>query len=313
MTNSPESPSGPAASIPQQPQATYPTLPYPPHQQSTYNLNQFHPDAQEQPGGYPLAAQTPPKHGNGPGLAALILGIVAIVAALIPIVNLLAFPLGICGLILGIVGLLLVDRPRRMAIWGTVLSALSLVLAFITVFVYTFGLIFAISDGVDEAVRDRPGPTETNPPSTSEIHPLGTSVELTDESGDAIYRAIMSASILDATDEVAAIAANPQAPTGMQWAMATLDLTTLSDTTVFPAFDVTVQYVASDARSYSQLDAPAIAPEPALSFKFSMEPGERSTGNVVIAIPSDDPAAGMWAVKYGGLSDGGDWYYFEVE
>ncbi|MET4638137.1 DUF4190 domain-containing protein [Mycetocola sp. 2940] len=318
MTNSPESPSGPAGPQPQQPQVTHPTQPYPPHQQSTYNLNQFHPQAQQPPAGYPLAGQPPAKHGNGPGLAALILGIIAIVAAVIPIVNFLAFPLGTCGLILGIVGLVLVDRPRVMAIWGTVLSVVSLILAFVMVFVYTFGLIFAISEGVDESTQNRPVPTEvTDPPPTSapfnEVHPLNTSVELTDDSGDAIYRVTLSASILDATDEVAAIPANPEAPAGMQWAMATLDLTTLSDATVFPALDVTVQYVASDAQSYSPLDAPALAPESALIFKLRMEPGERSTGNVVIAIPSDDPAAGMWAVRYGGPSDGGDWYYFAVE
>lgn len=343
MTNPPESSSGPADSTSQQSTQptepippTYPTQPYPPQNYPpqpyapvryppqpppTYNLNQFHPDEQQQPPhGYTLAGQTPPKHGNGPGVAALVLGIVAIIAAVIPFVNFLAFPLGICGLILGIVGLVLVDRPRMMAIWGTVLSVLSLVLAFIMIFVYTFGVLFAVSDAVDDASRNRPVPSQgsepSEPPATdaaAEILPLGTVVELTNENGQGVYEATVSASVLDATAEVTAIEINPDPPAGMQWAMVTLDLTSIADDTVAPVIDVTVQYVSSDGDVYSRLDAFALAPEPTLDVLFELEPGESGTGNVVVAIPEDDPSAGAWALRYGSAFDGGDWFYFEVE
>lgn len=343
MTNPPESSSGPADSTSQhstQPTEpippTYPTQPYPPHypgQQQytqhyapqpppTYNLHQFHPnEPQQPPHGYTPAGQTPPNRGNGPGLAALILGIVAIIAAVIPIVNFLAFPLGICGLILGIVGLVIVDRPRMMAIWGTVLSVVSLVLAFVMIFVYTFGILFAVSDAVDDASRNRPVPTQGSEPSTppatasaADILPLGTVVELTNDNGEGVYEATVSASVLDATDQVTAIEINPDPPAGMQWAMVTLDLTSIADDTVAPVVDVTAQYVASDGESYSRLDAFALAPEPTLDVLFELEPGESGTGNVVVAIPEDDPTGGIWAIKYGGLADnGGEWFYFEVE
>lgn len=343
MTNPPESPYGPADSTPQQPpqpqqpaqpsyptQPTqpyppqgYPTQPYPPQQQPVYNLNDFHPTEQLPPHGYTPAGQTPPNRGNGPGLAALILGIIAIVAAVIPFVNFLAFPIGVAGLILGIVGLVIIDRPRRMAIWGTVLSVLSLVLAFILVFVYTFGILFAVSDAVDDASRNRPDPTQrseptspSTPPSTdaaADVLPLGTVVELSNDNGEGVYEATVSASVLDATTEVSAIEINPDPPAGMQWAMVTLDLTSIADDTVAPVIDVTVEYVTADGDAYSRLDAFALAPEPTLDVLFELEPGESGTGNVVIAIPEDDPAGGVWAIRYGSAFDGGDWFFFDVE
>ena len=347
MTNPPEGPSGPADPTPQQPpqqppqqsQPTQPTEPYPPQQPPAYptqpypqpayaqqpppsqgplDAAHFYPQENQPPYGYTVVGQEPPKHGNGPGLAALICGIVAIIAAVIPFVNFLAFPIGVSGLILGIVGLVLVNRPRRMAIWGTILSVVSLILAFVMIFVYTFGVIFAVSGAVDEATRNRPTPNElTAPPSptesVAEILPLGTVVELTDETGEGIYAATVSASVLDATDQVSAIEINPDAPAGTQWAMVTIDVTSLADTTVSPALEVTVEYVTPDGDTYTRLDAFALAPEPSFDTLFELDAGESGTGNVVIAIPSDDPTGGVWAIKYGTSFDGGDRYYFEVE
>lgn len=302
------------------PTQQYPPQPPPPQQPPTYNAADFYPPQPQPPYGYTLAGQTPPKRTNGAGLAALILGICGIVIAFIPFVNFGAFLIGVAGVILGIVGLALVDRPRRMAAWGLILSALSLVIAFVMVFVYTFGFIFAVSGAVDEATRNSPQPTDVSEqpaPSPTDtvvdVHPLGTVVDLTDESGDPVYAATISASVLDATDAVSAIELNPDAPAGMQWAMVTVDLTSLADTAVAPAIDVTVEYVTPDGDSYTRFDAFALAPEPTLDVLFELDPDESGTGNVVIAIPTDDPAGGYWALKYGSSFGGGERFYFEVE
>ncbi len=185
-----------------------------------------------------------------------------------------------------------------MAAWGTILSALSLVLAFVMIFVYTFGFIFAVTGAVDEATRDAPRPSEiTAPPSATpspietviDVLPLGTVVELTDDTGNPVYEATVSASVLDATDLVSPIELNPEAPDGMQWAMVTVELTSVADTTLAPAVDVSVEYVSLEGDAYSRFDAFALAPEPTLDVLFELAPGESGTGNVVLAIPTDNP------------------------
>src|SRR5690606_1894757 len=127
-----------------------------------------------------------PQRSNGPGLAALILGIVSVVLAFIPIVNIFAFFTGTAGIIVGIIGLVLADRPRKQAAWGTGLSAASMVIAFLMFFVYTFGFIFAVGGAIEESTRNLPTYEATPVPSTtpSAIAPaveplaLGTGVQL---------------------------------------------------------------------------------------------------------------------------------------
>lgn len=304
-----------------QPQYGQPQYGQPPQQ--PLNAAQFYPQDQP-PYGYSPGGPTPPKRGNGPGVAALVLGIVALALAFIPVVNILAFFLGVAGVIVGVVGLVAANRPRATAAWGTGLSALALVLATVMVIVYTFGFLFAVSDAVDEVAPSLPQPTDIfDPPSespspvptdaTAEVSPLGTVVELTDETGQPVYEATVSASVLDATDEVMAIALNPDAPAGMQWAMVTIELTSVADSTLAPAIDVTTEYVTPEGDSYSRLDAFALAPEPSFDALFNLEPGESGTGNVVIAIPTDDPASGVWSLKYGHGFDGGERFYFAAE
>lgn len=108
----------------------------------------------QEPYGYTVAKSTPPKRGNGPGLAALIIGILAVVIAVIPFVNFFAFLLGPIGLIVGIVGLALAGRPRRMAAWGTILSAVSIALACVLIIVYTFGAMILFPNVVEDPTVD---------------------------------------------------------------------------------------------------------------------------------------------------------------
>lgn len=89
-----------------------------------------------QTAGTATAVVPPPKQGNGFAIAALVLGIIACCLGLIPILGYFAFPLAAAGLALGIIA---INRSRKaqsgkgMAITGTVLCALGLVLATIGV------------------------------------------------------------------------------------------------------------------------------------------------------------------------------------
>jgi hypothetical protein len=85
----------------------------------------------------PSAPEAPAqKRGNGIGLAALIVGIVAIVGSAIPIVNFVSIFLGAIALILGIIGLVLKGRKRGLAIAGTILGVLALIIGIATSALY---------------------------------------------------------------------------------------------------------------------------------------------------------------------------------
>lgn len=304
MTTTPPSPSGPAASGP----PSQHSEPQPP-----YSATQFYPE-EHLPYGYTAVRPTPPKRSNGPGFAALIIGIVSVVLAFIPFANFFSFLLGTVGIIVGIVGLVLTDRPRRQAIWGTVLSGLSLGIAFLMAFVYTFGFIFAVGGAIDEASRSMP----TESPSTSaspsipgEVFPLGTTVELVDAAGMPAYEATVTVSTLDATDEVLGNARNTEAPAGMQWALARITATPLSAASTDAATDITVEYVSPDGHSFSASDEYVVAPEPEFASLPPVTVGETATGFVVIAIPADHAASGFWALSL--AESGTEPSYFAVE
>jgi len=80
------------------------------------------------PGVYPPLAP-PPSTTNGLGIAALVIGIVSILAASIPLVGaLIGIPGGIVAVVLGLVGLRK-KYGRGLAITGTILGALAVVIA----------------------------------------------------------------------------------------------------------------------------------------------------------------------------------------
>lgn len=87
-------------------------------------------------------APMPPSSGmpvsqykNGLGTAGFVLGLVGLIFAFIPIIGVVAWPLTILGLVFGIIGTLRAGRGQAnnkgMAIAGTVLSAVGLVICFL--------------------------------------------------------------------------------------------------------------------------------------------------------------------------------------
>lgn len=309
MTNLPPSPYGSAddGRPTQQP-------PYAASQQP-HDASYFYPPEQTHYGYAPVGPTPPQKRGNGPGLASLIVGLVSIGVAFIPVVNFLSFVLGVVGVVLGVVGLVLADRPRAQAIWGTVLSFVSLILAAIMVVAYTFGFIFAIGDAVDTPDRDLPSVTAIpDPPFPGDPLTLGTAVEFVDSNGDPIYAATVTAYDLDATDQVLAVEGNSAPPAGMEWAMVTVAAAPLTAGSTDPGGEIVVEYVAANGSDlYGALDGLAVAPDPDFSQLTDVAVNETVIGNVVIPIPSDDSGDGLWSIRYSGPAGTDGPYFFEAD
>ena len=310
MTNPPPSPYGPSPYGPATP------APQPQQPQQPQQPPMFHPP-QAPSYGHTVVAPTPPKRGNGPGLAALIVGIAAVVTAFLPLVNFVAFVLGPVGIILGIIGLVRAGRPRRQAAWGTALSAASILLALVMIFVYAF-VFFVSGTSFAEAPPTRePAPftPETEAPTDPAFgpYPLGTPVELSDADGQGLFTASVTESVLDATDAVLAVPGNVAAPTGMQWAMVTVDLTLVAVSNL-PSEPILVEYATADGRFYTADDVPAVPPGQDLAaLQYELDIDESGVGNLVVAIPRDGTVGGSWSIRYGYSPDGTQVHVFEAD
>lgn len=88
------------------------------------------------------------KRSNGLGVAALVVGIVAAVFSIIPLVGMVAFFLGPVAIVLGIIALVLKNRKKGMAIAGTILGVVSLIVAGMMT-----AAIGAAAKSVDESIN----------------------------------------------------------------------------------------------------------------------------------------------------------------
>jgi hypothetical protein len=265
---------------------------------------------------------------NGLGVTALILSVISLGVAFAPIANYLSFLLGPAGLVFGILGLVALARPRTEAVVGTVVSAVSMVIACATIFLYTFGVgtTLAQAPGSQLAPNAPALPATPFTPATETPFappplepqgrplPLGTEIELSDADGSGIFAASITTSVLDADELILQVEGNTPAPAGMQWAMVLVDVTLLAVSTLPPA-SITVKYVAANGQEYTDAD-PRAAPttNPLGTIEHSLNIGERGSGGVVIAIPSEGADRGNWSIQYGnGPFETGTLWYFEVE
>ena len=118
-----------------------------------------------------------PKKSSGLGIAALILGIIALVFAFIPFANYFGMVLAVVGLILGTVGLLIKNRAKGLALTGTILSGVALILAIIMAIVYAAAFsaaVKAVSDAGNSIAS-----TSSSSPSTSSDTGTGKTVDVT--------------------------------------------------------------------------------------------------------------------------------------
>ncbi|WP_078714523.1 MmpS family transport accessory protein [Agreia bicolorata] len=126
----------------------------------------------------PYAPGSPaPKQGNGLGLAALIIGILAFIGAFIPIVNYVSGVLALVGLVLGVIGLFRKGRPKGLAITGTIISLIALILSIILAITYTVGFATAIDQGIKDVQATQSAEANVDVAVTYEI--VGDSTDAT--------------------------------------------------------------------------------------------------------------------------------------
>ncbi|MGO4105039.1 MmpS family transport accessory protein [Leifsonia sp. YAF41] len=99
----------------------------------------------------PVPAEPQPKTGNGLGVAALIIGIIALVGAFIPFLNYGTGFIAFIGLVLGIIGLVRKGKKKGVAIAGTIISGLALILSIVMAMVYTAAFAAGVSASIDES------------------------------------------------------------------------------------------------------------------------------------------------------------------
>ncbi|WFR66659.1 Ltp family lipoprotein [Curtobacterium flaccumfaciens] len=98
-------------------------------------------------------------------MTALILGIVAIVGCAIPIVNFVSIVLGVGAVVLGIIALVQKNRSRGLAIAGTILGGLALIVGITTASIYAAALN-SVSDALESSAPAATGDAATPSPST---------------------------------------------------------------------------------------------------------------------------------------------------
>jgi hypothetical protein len=101
-------------------------------------------------GGPPPVA--PPSGVNGLAIASIIVGGVAFIGAFIPFLNYAVWFVALVGLVLGIIALVRKGRSKGLAIGGTILSGVALILSIVLAIVYTFGFIGAVNQAIDEGL-----------------------------------------------------------------------------------------------------------------------------------------------------------------
>lgn len=286
----------------EQPPAGQPNPPqpgYPPQLQ--YQQPQY-----QQPGGYPPAPQS---RFNGLGLASLIVGGLSLLFAFVPFANYASGFFAFIGIVLGIIGLVLKGRAKLLAIIGTAISVIALILSIVLAIVYTAGFVNA----VDEAVTIDP-PSITVPESTAggsdsgssgsseqstigtreDPAPFGSTVTISTFEGP-VWDVSVGTPVLNAIDQVkAGNQFNPDPAPGNQYAIIPATVTYLGDSSGRP-FELQFSYVSPSGQSY---DPTFVVLDGQLTDVDELLSGASGSGNVVFEIPSEGAEQGTWSVSY---------------
>lgn len=261
---------------------------------------------------YPQTEQYPPtappaKPGNGLGLAALIVGIFALLGAFIPFVNYVSGVLAVVGIILGIIAVTRKNKPKKAGLAGLIISVVAMILSIVLAFAYTAGFVAAVDEALpqtnaqgddDVAASDEAeGETESEATLGSRENPapIGTTVEITN-AGAPQYELTLGVPTLDATAIIGAESVNDAAPAGLQYAIVPVSVTYVGTETGTPWVDLSVSFVSAAGTTHESFDTFVIGPDPSFTEINELYPGASGSGNIVIAIPTADAAAGAWTV-----------------
>ncbi|MFF1573196.1 DUF4190 domain-containing protein [Leifsonia sp. NPDC058292] len=106
------------------------------------------------------AAPAPAQSSNGLGIAALVIGILAFIGAFIPFLNYGAWFLGLIGLVLGIIGLVQKNKKKSVALTGTIISGVAIILSIVLAIAYTAAFASAVNDEIKKQDAQASQPVE---------------------------------------------------------------------------------------------------------------------------------------------------------
>ncbi|MCS5733103.1 DUF4190 domain-containing protein [Herbiconiux daphne] len=142
------------------------------------------PGAYGQPPQYAGPPSTPPPAGNGLAIAAVIVGGVAFIGAFIPFLNWGVWFVALVGLVLGIIALVRKSRSKGLALTGTILSGVALILSIVLAVVYTVIFFAAAVNDAAENPLITPVPAEPLPSEAPDDETTAPAPD--DPSGDVI-------------------------------------------------------------------------------------------------------------------------------
>jgi len=255
---------------------------------------------------------------NGLGLSSLIIGIVAAVLAFIPLINYVIGFVAFVGLVLGVVAIFLKGKKKKVAVAGTVVSFVALILAISLAISYTQSFVDSVStpatvvspesndeenaEGSEEPAAQEGG-TRDNP------LPIGTTITI-GAPGSPEWEVTVGPATLDATELVLnENRFNDPPKDGFQYALLNLTVTYVGETSGTPWVALNVSYVGSDAVTYRSSDTYAVAPNSLFDVN-ELFPGGTGSGNILVAIPSGIASEGTWRV---GASFLGDDLFFSAQ
>jgi hypothetical protein len=240
---------------------------------------------------------------NGFGVASLVIGIIALLFAFVPLLNILVPLFAFIGLVLGIVGIFIKKYKKGMAIAGSILSALAILLSMSLASFYADS--FNEEFNPDSEVVDEGGSSSDDQGTRENPLPLGTTITLGSD-----WEVLVGPSTLDANSIIAEENMfNDPAPEGFQYAILSLTFTYIGETSGTPWTAVSVDYVSANGNTHSPGDNYAVTPNDLFSIN-ELFPGATASGNVTIAIPSDGALDGVWRVEPSFFGDG---FFFKAE
>jgi hypothetical protein len=260
----------------------------------------------EGPAYVPVAAS---KVKNGLGTAALVIGIVAFAFAFIPFINAGSGFIAFVGLVLGVVGIFQKGKSKTLAIVGSAISFVALILSIVLSIAYTAAFFSSVDSAVstDSQVVDSDsaaGETEGDTKDAAELlgtrnnpAPIGTVITIGNADAPD-YEVTLGAPTLNGNEAIAAANQfNSPAPEGFEYAILPITVTYVGTETGTPWIDLSIKFVSAAGTTHTTSDAIAVEPEPTFMSINELYPGASGTGNIAILIPIADAEAGTWAVS----------------
>lgn len=272
----PAAPANPYAQAPANPYAQPAQNPYaaqPQAAQNPYAAQQQNPYAAQQPNPYGAPAATPvyaaapagPSRFNVFGLISLIAGGVAflfgVTVGWIPYVGFAFVFIALAGLVLGIVGLIVKNKAKGLAIAGTIVSGIALLLTAV-ISIFMLAVVSSIQQGIDDFGPDDPvitdpdggeSQTDDDPNALgSQNNPAapGDTITFTDFDGVDEWQIVVGTPVLDATaDVLAADQYNSEPEAGNQYVVVPVTFTYVGAESDSP-YMVLTELAGSDGALY---------------------------------------------------------------